>query len=134
MAQGAVVRNAAQADRDEARAPRTRPIDMEHLANQCLGDENLGLEVLRMFDGTIAGYFGRLRLATAFDELAAHLHTIKGAAAGVGARGVADLARALEDDLRAGRPLKPERIDDLGMAIEEVRSFIAGLVAADEAE
>ncbi|MNL49680.1 hypothetical protein D3C87_1726350 [compost metagenome] len=50
----------------------------------------------------------------------------------MGAWGVSDLAAALEKDLQAGRPLKAEKIDDLGMAVEEVRDFIARMLANSE--
>lgn len=106
-----------------------RPVDLVHLAKQCLGDENLELEVLRLFDTTLSTYFGRLKLATAYDDLAINLHSIKGASAGVGAWSVSDLAGRLEKDLKAGRPLRSEQIEDLGMAVEEVRGFIAQLLA-----
>ena len=109
-----------------------RPIDLVHLARQCLGDENLELEILRMFDATLASYCARLRLATTFDELALNLHSIKGAASGVGAWAVADTAKALETEISHGRPLAPERLADLDMAVEEVRSCIARMLAADE--
>ncbi len=109
-----------------------RPVDLVHLAKQCLGDENLELEILRLFDTTISTYFGRLKLATNFDDLAINLHSIKGAAAGVGAWGVSDLASALEKDLKGGRPLAPEKIEDLGIAVEEVRDFIARMLANGE--
>lgn len=108
-----------------------RPVDLVHLAKQCLGDENLELEILRLFETTLVTYFGRLKLASGFDDLAINLHSIKGASAGVGAWGIADLAAALEKDLRGGRPLAPERIDDLGMEIEEVRDFIARMLASE---
>ena len=49
--------------------------------------------------------------------------------AGVGAWSVADLALRLEKDLKGGRPLRAEQIDDLGMAVEEVRDFIARMLA-----
>ena len=111
-----------------------RPIDLVHLAKQCLGDEHLELEILRMFETTLSGYFSRLKLASAFDEMALNLHSIKGAASGVGAWAVADIAKALEEELRHGRPVSPERIKDLGMAVEEARDFIARMLAADEAE
>jgi HPt (histidine-containing phosphotransfer) domain-containing protein len=110
-----------------------RPVDLVHLAKQCLGDENLELEVLRLFDTTLATYFGRLKLATSFDDLAINVHSIKGAAAGVGAWGVSELADGMEKDLRAGRPLLPERIDDLGLAVEEVRDFIRRMLAGQAA-
>ena len=109
-----------------------RPVDLVHLAKQCLGDENLEIEVLRLFDTTVATYFGRFKLASAFDDLAINLHSIKGASAGVGAWAIADMAGALEKDLKAGRPLTAERIEDLGMAVEEVRDFIARMLANEQ--
>jgi hypothetical protein len=109
-----------------------RPIDLVHLAKQCLGDENLEVEVLRLFDTTIKTYFGRLELAASYDDLALNLHSIKGASAGVGAWGVADLAKACEVEIQAGRPLAPERIADLGMAVEEVRGFIADMLGKQQ--
>jgi len=108
---------------------RQRPIDRVHLARQCLGDAHLEEEILRLFDTTLATYFGRLQLAESFDDLAANLHAIKGASAGVGAVSVAELAQGMEAELRAGRPLKAEHIHDLGMAVEEVRGFIARFLA-----
>lgn len=112
----------------------SRPIDLVHLAKQCLGDENLELEILRLFDKTIAAYFDRLKQATSFDDLAINLHALKGASAGVGAWVVADLAKVLEDELRNGRPVAVERIDDLGVAVEEVRAFIARMLATQQSE
>ncbi|MBE7732125.1 Hpt domain-containing protein [Devosia faecipullorum] len=109
-----------------------RPVDLVHLARQCLGDENLELEILRLFDTTLATYFQRLTLASSFDDLAINLHAIKGAAAGVGAWGVSELAAALETELRDGRPLRHERIEDLAMVVEETRDFIARMLADKE--
>tara|TARA_R110002124_G_scaffold36451_4_gene117369 strand:- start:733 stop:1125 length:393 start_codon:yes stop_codon:yes gene_type:complete len=105
-----------------------RPIDLVHLAKQCLGDEHLEYEILRMYDTTIKTYFGRLQRSSSHDDLALNLHSIKGASGGVGAFAVANLASAAETELQAGRPLAPERLDDLGMAIEEVRSFIGHML------
>ena len=125
MAQRAIVEEALH----QSQHRPVRPVDLVHLAKQCLGDENLELEVLRLFDTTLSTYFGRLKLATAYDDLAINLHSIKGASAGVGAWSVADLAQRLEKDLKGGRPLRAEQIDDLGMAVEEVRDFVARMLA-----
>ena len=105
-----------------------RPIDLVHLARQCLGDAHLEYEILRLYDTTVKTYFGRLQLSSSYDDLALNMHSIKGASAGVGAFAVANLAKAAEVELQAGRPLSPERIDDLGLAIEEVRGFIARML------
>ncbi|SEP99513.1 Hpt domain-containing protein [Devosia sp. YR412] len=110
-----------------------RPIDLVHLAKQCLGDENLELEILRLFDTTAKTYFSRLQQAESYDDLALNLHSIKGAASGVGAWTIADLAKACETELQAGRPLTVERIADLGIAVEECRSFITRMLSGDAA-
>lgn len=121
---------AAQQSAELASPARSaRPIDLVHLAKQCLGDENLELEILRLFDTTVATYFSRLQQAEMFDDLAINLHSIKGAASGVGAWTIADLAKGCETDLQAGRPLSMEQVSDLGVAIEEVRGFIARMLS-----
>jgi len=107
------------------------PIDRVHLAKQTLGDKGLELEVLRMFDDTIRVYFSRLETSTTRDELLRHLHTIRGAASGIGANTIALLARRAEADLRDGLPADPERIDDLEMAVTECSVFIEDLLARE---
>lgn len=104
------------------------PIDMAHLARQTLGDPGLEEEVLRMFDTMSQVYFGRIETSTGIDDLLRHLHTLKGAAAGVGASRIAALAAAAEADLRGGLPVNPERIDDIEMAVHECSAFITGLL------
>jgi HPt (histidine-containing phosphotransfer) domain-containing protein len=101
------------------------PIDLQHLSNQTLGDPALELEVLRLFDEMSHVYYGRLERSTTVPEILRNLHTLKGAAAGIGAFGLAQLARVAEIELREGAPVNPERIDDLNVAVEEVSAFIA---------
>ena len=101
------------------------PIDMAHLSRQTLGDHNLELEVLRLFDEMSHVYYGRLETSTNVPDLLTNLHTLKGAAAGIGAFGLAELARITEAELRDGAPVNPERIDDLHVAVEELSAFIA---------
>ena len=101
------------------------PIDMAHLSRQTLGDHNLELEVLRLFDEMSHTYYSRLENSTTVEDLLVNLHTLKGAAAGIGAFGLAELARVTETELKAGAPVNPERIDDLHVAVEELSVFIA---------
>jgi HPt (histidine-containing phosphotransfer) domain-containing protein len=103
---------------------------MAFLAKQTLGDENLALEVLRLFDEMQKTYFARLETSTTVPDLLNHLHTLRGAASGVGAFALAELAKTAEEELRAGKPVNPERIDDLGMAVHEASAFIALQVEA----
>jgi HPt (histidine-containing phosphotransfer) domain-containing protein len=111
--------------------PRHRPIDMVHLGKQALGDPGLEGEILRLFDTMSRTYFERLESSTSIEQLLQHLHTLKGAAAGVGAWAIADLARATEEDLRAGGPVNPERIDDLGMKVHECSAYIGELLEGE---
>lgn len=104
-------------------APRRRPIDLVHLARQCLGDEGLEREMLALFDETIASCRDRLARSGSAGELAVSLHAIKGAAAGVGAWSIAELAASAEADLLAGRPVEAERIGRIAVAVEEARAF-----------
>ncbi|HHY48214.1 MAG TPA: hypothetical protein GYA10_00470 [Alphaproteobacteria bacterium] len=107
---------------------RYRPIDLRHLARQTLGDKGLEQEVLRLFDDTVRIYFGRVEHSTTVEDLIRNLHTLKGAAAGVGANAVAALAGSAEAALREGRPVDPEQIADLEVAVTECRAFIAELI------
>jgi HPt (histidine-containing phosphotransfer) domain-containing protein len=101
------------------------PIDLTFLAGQTLNDPGLESEVLRLFDDMVHVYFGRLETSTTVDDLVMNLHTIRGAAAGVGAFRLAVRARAAEVALREGQPVDPEWIEDIGVAIEEVSAMIA---------
>lgn len=125
---------AAERRQGEAKkATRRGPIDLIHLAKQTLGDRGLELEVLRMFDVTARAYFARLEESTTVDELLRHLHTLKGAAAGIGAVDIRDLAATAERELRDGLPVNPERIDDIEMAVVECSAWIEGVLAREEA-
>lgn len=129
-----MARNTAAAKPEAApqvRSRTMRPIDLVHLAKQCLGDEGLELEILRLFDTTIATYYARLRAATTPEQIAMNLHAIKGAASGVGAWTIADMAAALEADIRGGQAMVAERVDDLGLAVEDVRGYIARLLVGE---
>lgn len=110
-----------------------RPIDMVHLARQALGDRSLELEVLRMFDELAHAYCRRIQQSAGVDELVRHLHTLKGAALGIGAGAIARLAGAAEARLRAGNPVDPEQLDDIEMAVEECSAFIETLLVDEPA-
>ena len=131
MVQNIAVKRAAGTARPQVN--RHRPIDMAHLARQTLGDQGLGHEVLRLFDQMASTYLGRLRTSTDAEQQLRHLHALKGAAVGVGAVRIADLARAAEVDLRAGVPVDPERIDDIEVAVAECSVFVGELLAYEAA-
>ena len=78
-----------------------RPIDLEHLNRYTGGDRGLNAEILKLFEDQCAATLARLEeLATddgaggkTWHELT---HTLKGAARGVGAFGLADIAAEAE--------------------------------------
>ena len=117
------------------RRPRQQggPIDRVHLARQTLGDQSLAEEVLHMYDEMAATYNERLETSTNRNDLMVNLHALKGASMGVGAFRLAELARVAEEELRAGMPVNPERVHDIGMAVEEVRHFIADMLLEEPA-
>jgi len=125
--------NAARLHQADAPANGDLPIDLNHLSRQTMGDSGLEMEVLRLFDEMSRTYYGRLETSTTVADLLVNLHTLKGAAMGIGAFQLADLARVAETELRNGVPVNPERIEDLHVAVEELSTFIAGRIAADEA-
>ena len=125
----AVDAGAGSASRDLSRAP----IDMDHLDQQSLGDPGLRDEVLRLYAQMSGIYLGRIEESTSIPLLLEHLHTLKSAAAGIGAWGVRDLAKRAEDALRSGAPVNPEHIQDSAAAVASCQAFIAELVSADEA-
>ena len=84
--------------------------------------------MLRLFDKMSRVYMDRVEASADTPSLIEHLQILKSAAAGVGAWCVRDLARATEDEVRLGMPVNPERINDLAIAVEECRAFIAGLL------
>lgn len=106
---------------------------MDHLDQQSLGDPGLRDEVLRLYAQMSGVYLGRIEDSTSVPLLLEHLHTLKSAAAGIGAWGVRDLTKRAEDDLRAGNPVNPELIQDIALAVADCQVFIADLVSAEEA-
>jgi len=106
---------------------------MVHLSKQTLGDHGLECEILRLFDQMARVYFGRLETSTTEADLLRHLHTIKGAASGVGAWNLAELAKSAEQEIRETGKVNPERIDDLDIAVQEVSAFIDDILANEPA-
>ena len=105
-----------------------RPIDLVHLSRQSLGDTGLEGEILLMFDQMVSTYLSRIRETTDRELILFNLHALKGAAAGVGAVSVRQLAETAEQEMADGSPLSHERLADLRMAVEEVRQFIAEML------
>jgi HPt (histidine-containing phosphotransfer) domain-containing protein len=117
----------------EKRPQPVRPIDLVHLARQTMGDRGLECEVLRLFEQMIGVHYSRLEKAATRNDMMVNLHAIKGASAGVGAFALSALAKAADDELRAGTEPNRERVDDIGIAVEEVRAFIVTLLEHETA-
>jgi len=105
-----------------------RPIDLVHLARQTLGDPGMETEVLILFDQMARTYLDRLKAGPAADDTKITLHSLKGAAAGIGANGIAVQSRGAEEELRQTGELSAETLGDIAMAVEETSTFIAELL------
>ncbi len=116
-------------------AGRQTVVDIDHLSRYTGGDRALNAEVLRLFDSQTSELVDRLRSimdssdAKSWKEAT---HTIKGAARGIGAFGLADAAAAAE-------PIDPVRdrgnasiaIEDMKSNAEAVQAFIKSYLGAE---
>ena len=108
-------------------------IDLEHLARYTGGEKELNAEVLRLFDGQITRMVAELdslivsRDGKRWREVA---HTIKGAARGVGAFSMGDLAARAEPVDPANAPAAKDVLEKLAREADTVRAFIEAYLAA----
>ena len=107
---------------------RSRPIDLVYLSRQTLGDPGLETEILSLFSEMAAAYLKKVTDSGDPAEIAIGLHSLKGAAAGIGAGSLAAEAKAAESEMQETGALSAERLGDLAIAVEEVRAFISGLL------
>jgi HPt (histidine-containing phosphotransfer) domain-containing protein len=109
------------------------PIDLEHLARYTGGDRTLNTEILRLFDGQITDMVNQLnavrecRDSKRWREIT---HTIKGAARGVGAFAMGDVAAAAEPVGPANGDKSLAAIKTLEEEAHTVRAFIRTYLAA----
>jgi HPt (histidine-containing phosphotransfer) domain-containing protein len=99
----------------------TAAIDTAHLARMTFGDWALAREVLVLFDRQAALLVARMRQADAA-TVAALAHTLKGAAAGVGAGEVAAAAAMVEQEQ------SPERLSALARSVARARMAAAAML------
>jgi HPt (histidine-containing phosphotransfer) domain-containing protein len=102
-------------------APRTRPVDLSHLARQTLGDRALEQEVLRLFVHQALAVRDQITEAATPERLRL-CHTLKGSARGIGAFAVASCLAEIE-----ARPDDKQLLKRLSSLIDEVRDFIAAI-------
>lgn len=107
-----------------------RPIDLVHLSRQTLGDQDLELELLGLFErqaGLIVTQMAGARDRRFRHDLA---HTLKGSAGAVGAGAVAHAAQAYEDELDGG--MEESRLavamSALEAAVADARAAVTALL------
>lgn len=102
-------------------AIRSRPIDLDHLAAQTMGQKDLETEVLSLFVKQVRQCMRDIANAPAYQR-PAFAHSLKGSARGVGAFSLADCAERLETapDSKAAQ-------DDLIAAVVDVENFLSKL-------
>lgn len=105
-----------------------RWIDLVYLGRQTMGNKSLEIEILKLFRSQIEIHLGQLATLEDTAQLRVRLHTIKGAAHGVGAIEVGQLAGKAEKDLMTNGAVQPGAIDRLRQALQETSNFIADLL------
>ena len=100
---------------------RSRPIDLEHLSRQTLGDRNVEQEVLAMFASQALAVRDCIMQANASERFQL-AHGLKGSARGIGAFTLADCADRIEKS-----PDDRAALKRLAVLIDDVRDFIAAI-------
>jgi HPt (histidine-containing phosphotransfer) domain-containing protein len=108
------------------------PLDLVHLARQCLGDRELEDELLRMFRRQARTLTAELSDPSllSLESKAKIAHKLRGSALAVGARRVAGAAWRIEELAAAAGDRLPPDMNDRG---EEARAVLALLIAVTEA-
>jgi HPt (histidine-containing phosphotransfer) domain-containing protein len=111
-----------------------RPIDLVHLSRQTLGDRDLELDLLTLFERQAGLIMQQMTLMTGPGDQRIRrdlAHTLKGSARAVGARYVADAAEALEEILHggAGQAETARVMAQLEAAVADARAAARELVS-----
>ena len=107
-------------------------LDLAYLERQCFGDRALARDLLVLFDGQCRHLLPAITAEASPREQAEAAHALRGAAAAVGARPLAEALAALEARIEAGSTeITP---DELGTAVSgrvaEARAAVAALLAS----
>lgn len=110
-----------------------RPIDLVHLSRQTLGDRNLEIELLGLFERQAGMILRQLTQVTnPGDRRLRHdlAHTLKGSARAVGAGAVAAAAQTLEERLYggAGEVELQQVMATLGAAVTDAQAAATALL------
>ena len=109
-----------------------RPIDLEHLNRYTGGDPGLNAEILKLFEDQCVATLARLEELARDDGAGGKTwheltHTLKGAARGVGAFGLADIAAEAEN-IPADRTAAIEILNRLKGTSSAVHVFVDELL------
>jgi len=108
-------------------------VDLGHLARYTGGDAALNAEILKLFDGQANELVARLRAILAARDAKSWretVHTLKGAARGIGAFALGDAAAAAEPIDPADATTATAALECLERTADEVRVFIHQYLAA----
>lgn len=111
--------------RPSAPAIASRPIDLVHLSRQTLGDRDLEIELLALFERQAGLIMQQIAQAGGPRPRGDLAHTLKGSARAVGATHVADAAEAIEETLAHGAAET-----DLSGALARLEAAVADARAA----
>lgn len=106
---------------ESSRAAKARPIDLNQLTRQTMGDRALEQEVLSLFVTQALGVRDRIAHAGARERFNL-AHSLKGSARSIGANALAECAAAIE-----ANPSDKAQVRKLGRLIEELRDFVAAI-------
>lgn len=117
-----------QAARPVPTSQQTRDLDLVYLARQTAGDRDLEREVLGLFRDQCVRLL-RIMLQNAGDQTRRDAaHTLKGAARGIGAFRIADVAETIETAEDTGLAA---HLAELERAISDARRLIDRLMSAE---
>lgn len=106
-------------------------LDLDHLSAMTMGDAAIAVEVLDIFKGQADTWGRMLDPAAPQMQWADAVHTLKGAALGIGANRLAAVCKQAED---LGRGVDPVSETEAALVLGEVRSALAEALEAVHAE
>jgi len=112
-------------------AAHERWIDLVYLGRQTMGNKSLEIEILKLFRSQTEIHLEELLNIEDAAQLSVRLHTIRGAAFGVGANDVGRLAAKAEKDLKNDGNIQDCDLDKLRDALTKTNSFISGLLETE---
>ncbi|MFT6659368.1 Hpt domain-containing protein [Maritalea sp.] len=105
-----------------------RWIDLVFLGRQTMGNKSLEIEILKLFRSQLDIHLSQLAHLEDDTQLRVRLHTIKGAAHGVGAIEVGQLAAKAEKELLDTGHVQPSAMNRLRYAVQQTSDFIGELL------